>query len=263
MPSCRSKRGRTGTYGALLLASKSRVQFFFSQDAVFVVGAKNTLENGCGCHEPCHACSLCQVNAEDGTASEGGQGRGAKHGDNTSDDGGEFHSESFVNAAMSKCKARAIAVPQIAADGTLTHFIDSAAGTDYPVYAICDDGTTAYWATRILDAGVDKTVLYKKALTLTSGDAATEMFKTSSIVISKGVMEYVKDRIVLCANNKIFELSTSATSLPTALYTHSDDDVVFTSITASGPAIYIAGYSGIQSFIYNTCFISCVLICST
>jgi hypothetical protein len=142
-------------------------------------------------------------------------------------------------------------VDKIAADGTTTHFIDSAAGTDYPVYAICDDGTTAYWATRILDSGVDKTVLYKKALTLTSSDAATEMFKTNSIVISKGVMEYVKDRIVLCINNKIFELSSSASSLPTALYTHSDDDVVFTSITASGPAIYIAGYSGIQSFIYK------------
>ena len=142
-------------------------------------------------------------------------------------------------------------VDKIATDGTVTHFIDSAAGTDYPVYAICDDGTTAYWATRILDSGVDKTVLYKKALTLTSGDAATEMFKTNSIVISKGVMEYVKDRIVLCINNKIFELSSSASSLPTALYTHSDDDVVFTSITASGPAIYIAGYSGIQSFIYK------------
>jgi len=142
-------------------------------------------------------------------------------------------------------------VDKIAADGTTIDFIDSAAGTDYPVYAICDDGTTAYWATRILDSGVDKTVLYKKALTLTSGDAATEMFKTSSIVIGKGVMEYVKDRIVLCINNKIFEISSSTTSLPTALYTHSDNDVVFTSITASGPAIYIAGYSGIQSFIYK------------
>ena len=142
-------------------------------------------------------------------------------------------------------------VDKIAADGTTIDFIDSAAGTDYPVYAICDDGTTAYWATRILDSGVDKTVLYKKALTLTSGDAATEMFKTSSIVISKGVMEYVKDRIVLCINNKIFEMSSSTSALPTALYTHADNDVVFTSITASGPAIYIAGYSGIQSFIYK------------
>jgi len=142
-------------------------------------------------------------------------------------------------------------VDKIAADGTTIDFIDSVAGIDYPVHAICDDGTTAYWATRILDSGVDKTVLYKKALTLTSGDAATEMFKTSSIVIGKGVMEYVKDRIVLCINNKIFEISSSTTSLPTALYTHSDNDVVFTSITASGPAIYIAGYSGIQSFIYK------------
>jgi len=77
------------------------------------------------------------------------------------------------------------------------------------------------------------------------------MFKTSSVVINKGVMEYVKDRIVLIINNAIYEISSSATSLPTALYTHSDSDVVFTSITASGPAIYVSGYSGIQSFIYK------------
>ena len=142
-------------------------------------------------------------------------------------------------------------VDKIAVDGTVTHFLDYAAGTDYPVYAICDDGVNAFWATRILDAGVDKTVLYKKALTGTSGTANTEMFKTSSVVINKGVMEYVKDRIVLAINNSIYELSSSATSLPTAVYTHADTDVVYTSITASGPAIYVAGYSGIQSFIYK------------
>ncbi len=44
-------------------------------------------------------------------------------------------------------------------------------------------------------------------------------------------------------------LTTIDTAVLTALYTHADTDVVFTSITASGPAIYIAGYSGIQSFI--------------
>ncbi len=64
-------------------------------------------------------------------------------------------------------------------------------------------------------------------------------------------MEYVKDRIVLCLNNKVYELSTSAAALPTALYTHSDSDVIFTSITPSGPAIYVSGFSGIQSFIYK------------
>jgi len=142
-------------------------------------------------------------------------------------------------------------VDKISVDGTETHFIDNAAGTDYPVFAICDDGVNAYWVTRILDAGVDKTAVYKKVLTGDSSTAATQLFKDSSIVVSKGVMEYVKDRIVMAVNNKIFELSTAASSLPAALYTHSDSDIVFTSITASGPAIYISGYSGVQSFIYK------------
>ncbi len=48
--------------------------------------------------------------------------------------------------------------------------------------------------------------------------------------------------IVMAANNKIYEFSTSASSLPAAVYTHSDSDIIFTSITASGPAIYVAGF---------------------
>ena len=142
-------------------------------------------------------------------------------------------------------------VDKIAVDGTLTHFVDYAAGTDYPVYAMCDDGVNAYWATRILDAGVDKTAVYKKALTADSSTSATQMFKDNSIVVSKGVMEYVKDRIVMAINNKIYEMPVTASALPTAIYTHGDTDVVFTSIAASGSSIYVAGYSGIQSFIYK------------
>jgi hypothetical protein len=64
-------------------------------------------------------------------------------------------------------------------------------------------------------------------------------------------MEYVKDRIVMCINNKIYEISSSATTLPSPIYTHSDTDIVFTSITASGPAIYVSGYSGTQSSIFK------------
>ena len=142
-------------------------------------------------------------------------------------------------------------VDKIAEDGTVTHFIDYAAGTDYPVFGICDDGTYAYWVTRILDAGVDKTVVYKKLLTASSGDAATELFRSSSIVVNRSIMEYVKDRIVMTINNKIYEISSSASTLPTAVYTHSDTDIVFSSITASGPAIYVAGYSGTQSSIFK------------
>jgi hypothetical protein len=124
------------------------------------------------------------------------------------------------------------------------HFIDYNSGTDSKVYAICDDGATAYWIT---NTATKKTV-YKKALTLTSSDANTFMFDEIGTV-SNAVMEYVKDRIVMCADNKVYEFSGSAGAMPTAVYTHPVTSHVYTSITASGPAIYAAGYNGIQSTI--------------
>jgi len=142
-------------------------------------------------------------------------------------------------------------VDKIDSTGTETHFINYNAGSSYPVYAICDDGTYAYWITKIDDSGVTKTAMYKKPLT---GDATStadevQMWKTSSIVVSNAVMEYVKERIVLCLNNGVYEMSSSASALPTAVYTHPASGHVFTSITASGPAIYVSGYNGIQSTI--------------
>ncbi len=127
---------------------------------------------------------------------------------------------------------------------SIVHFVDYNAGTDLPVYAICDDGTFAYWIT---NTATKKTV-YKKALTASSADANTTMFDEIG-AISNAAMEYVKDRIVLCADNKVFEFSTSASAMPTAVYTHPTSTHVYTSVAASGPAIYIAGYNGIQSTI--------------
>ncbi len=142
-------------------------------------------------------------------------------------------------------------VDKVDTTGTETHFVNYNAGTAYPVYAICDDGTTAYWITKIDDAGVIKSAMYKKPLTGSSASTAdeTQMWKDSSNVVSNAIMEYVKERIVLCLNNKVYEMSSSASALPTALYTHPASSHVYTSITASGPAIYIAGYNGIQSTI--------------
>ena len=124
------------------------------------------------------------------------------------------------------------------------HFIDYNAGTDSPVYAICDDGTFAYWIT---NTATKKTV-YKKALTLTSADANTAMFDEIG-TISNAAMEYVKDRVILCADNKVYEFATSAVAMPTAVYTHPTSTHVYTSVAASGPAIYLAGYNGSQSTI--------------
>jgi hypothetical protein len=141
-------------------------------------------------------------------------------------------------------------VDKIAADGTVTHFQDYAAGTDYPVKAICDDGTYAYFITN-RPATPIRAYVYKKLLTDDSTTTETTMFFEGNLTVNNAVMEYVKDRIVMCINNKIYEMSSSASSLPSPVYTHSDTDIVFTSITASGPAIYVAGYSGTQSSIFK------------
>ena len=137
-------------------------------------------------------------------------------------------------------------VDKIASDGTVTHFIDYATGTDAPVFAICDDGVNAYWIT---NTSTKKTV-YKKPLTGTSASTAdvTKMFDEVG-VIANATMEYVKERIVLCADNKVYEFAPSATAMPTAVYTHPSTTHVYTSVAASGPAIYVAGYNNIQSTI--------------
>ena len=139
-------------------------------------------------------------------------------------------------------------VDKVALDGTVTHFIDYNAGVDDKVYAVCDDGTTAYWVTNDL-TGAGKLRVYKKALTGDSSTPHTSMFTSPSIVLTNAVMEFVKERLVMCANNAVYEFTGSATTMPTALYTHPSTSHIYTSITASGAAIYVAGYNGIQSTI--------------
>jgi hypothetical protein len=129
------------------------------------------------------------------------------------------------------------------------HFVDYNAGTDDPIFAICDDGVYAYWVTNDVASG--KLEVNKKLLSDDSSVAPTVMFTTPGITVTNAVMEYTKERIVMCVNDKVYEFSSSAAVLPTAVYSHNDPDHIFTSITSSGAAIYISGYSGIQSNIYK------------
>ena len=136
-------------------------------------------------------------------------------------------------------------VDKIAADGTVTNFVDYNSGTDTKVYGICDDGTYAYWVT---NTG-SKLEMFKKLLTLDSGTAGTSMMTHASIAIASAEMEFVKDRIVLCFNNVVYELAPNATSLGSPVYTNPNVNYKYTSIAASGPAIYTAGFSGLYSTI--------------
>jgi hypothetical protein len=131
------------------------------------------------------------------------------------------------------------------------HFIDYLEGGAEPVRAICDDGVYAYWVTNKVESSANKLHMYKKPLTGSSASTADEvlMFTASGLVIQYATMEFVKDRIVLCVNNKVYEVFTNSTSLPSPIYTNTNTNYHYTSVAASGPAIYTAGHSGIYSTI--------------
>ena len=137
-------------------------------------------------------------------------------------------------------------VDKIDAGGQLTHFQDA---TPNPVYAICDDGTYAYWVTNETSGGANKLHVYKKALTADDTISPTLMFNATGIVATNAVIEYTKERLVMVVNNSVYEFATTATALPSAVYTHPNTTFVYTSITSSGAAIYLAGYNGVQSTI--------------
>ena len=142
-------------------------------------------------------------------------------------------------------------VDKIDEGGQLIHFIDYNAGVDDPVFAICDDGTYAYWVTNQTAGGAKKVHVYKKALVADDTVSPTLMFNATGIVAVNAVIEYTKERLVMALNDKVYEFASTATALPTAVYQHNDPDHIFTSITSSGAAIYLAGYGGIQSNIYK------------
>lgn len=142
-------------------------------------------------------------------------------------------------------------VDKIDSTGALTNYIDYNAASAEPVYAICDDGVNAYWVTNAVASGVNKLHMFKKPLSGSSASTADEttMFTATGIVITTAVMEFVKDRIVLCVNNAVYEIAPNASALPTAVYTNPNTGYVYTSIAASGPAIYTSGLSGLYSTI--------------
>jgi len=141
-------------------------------------------------------------------------------------------------------------VDKISANGTVTHYIDYTGGTDEKVYAICDDGVNAYWVTNKVQGGSNKIHMFKKPLTGSSASTADEtLMFTATGVIVYATMEFIKDRIVLCINNSVYEVSTVASALPTPVYTNPNTNYHYTSVAASGPAIYTAGHSGIYSTI--------------
>jgi hypothetical protein len=136
-------------------------------------------------------------------------------------------------------------IKKIDSAGTVTAFQTYTSGT--PVFSMCDDGIYAYWV--INNASTGKVEVLKKLLSDDSTVSATSMFTSATIVATNAVIEFTKERLVMAVNNSVYEFATTASVLPTAVYSHPNTAFNYTSITSSGTAIYLSGYSGIQSTI--------------
>jgi hypothetical protein len=149
---------------------------------------------------------------------------------------------------------------KISSTGVVTHFVEyinTSTGLPYTgaekVYAVCDNGTDAFWLT---NAG-GKWQIWKKPLSSTTpstyttpGDATKLDESATAATVTYGHMEWIKERIVLAINNKLYEYSGSgALAVGSPIYTFNSTGTVVTSITASGSAVYVAFQNGIDSSI--------------
>jgi hypothetical protein len=126
-------------------------------------------------------------------------------------------------------------------DGTTSAMTTISAGVVTNIYASCNDGVNAYY--------VDGTNIIKTPLT----GASTSILKVHGSTVTSAMMNYVKQRIVVGINNKLYETpsSSSNTTMPTPVYTHPNTSWQWTAIAEGGSAIYAAGYAGANSAIYK------------
>jgi hypothetical protein len=123
---------------------------------------------------------------------------------------------------------------------TYTHPVT--AGLDTATLAIATDGSHLFIA--------DNDHIYTGPIA-TPTVGYSEYYNTGS---EKVVLAWVKQRLVGAIGRSIYELTAakgSSHTLPTALYTHPNDDWTWTSISEGGSAIYVAGYSGTNGAIYK------------
>ena len=109
------------------------------------------------------------------------------------------------------------------------------AGTPSTIYSLTTDGSNYYF--------INGTKIHKGSLGATPADS--EIYNTPSV--TRATMRYVKQRLIVAINNKLYELdanATASTALPSpAYYTHPNPDWVWSSIAEGPQAIYASGYA--------------------
>ena len=127
--------------------------------------------------------------------------------------------------------------------GTTTTYTQT--GTASRIFSVTTDGKRYFF--------VNTTKVHRGNISGTTSD--TEIYNLGSTA-TRATIRYVKQRLIVAIGPAIYELNpnaSSATALPTALYTHPNPDWVWSSIAEGPQAIYISGYdpSGSSSSVFK------------
>ena len=139
-------------------------------------------------------------------------------------------------------------------DGT-AYTISGAGGwsTGLSIFDIDVDGSYVYvmnsagvYVSGIGPSGSGSTAIVN---TMTWPSGAT--FANGAAAPQRGVLRVVKDRLVICADQAIFNaVPGSGAAMPSAFYKHPNDAWVWTGVASSGDAIFYSGYAGNQSAVF-------------
>ena len=119
-------------------------------------------------------------------------------------------------------------------DGTYTANDLGGPGSGQDIVSMTTDGQYVYvcWtgANNIRKADID------------SGSWASEGSLANNL--DPEIIGFVKGRLMAAKDNKLYEVDLSTTDAPDPFFTHKTSERTWSSITESGPAIYVSGYAG-------------------
>lgn len=148
-----------------------------------------------------------------------------------------------VDASTFSYAKTASNVSPTATTGTVTsnviHFIDHLTGGSDEVLAICENGLYAYW----LHETSGKWTVTRKPLSGNSLDTSDELLiHQDTVAVSNGVIEWAKERLIVCVDNKVYEIYKDGTSTykKELIYTLSNSEAYFTAIADSPSDVYLS-----------------------
>jgi hypothetical protein len=128
---------------------------------------------------------------------------------------------------------------QVTPSGTVNAV--SLTGASGNILSLTSDGTNYYAATA--------KNIYKAALPTSTG---VQVLTADLSGKSRALVRWVKQRLMTCVDNSVYELTSTSTALPTALYDHPNTLWTWTGIADGPSSIYFSGYANDVSAIYKT-----------